>query len=354
MPAFVYEQFPVRVRFGEGAVAELAAEARLAGIRRAMVLSTPEQHPQALMAADLLGELSCAVFDGATMHVPSTVVDRAEALAASERIGGIVAIGGGSTLGLAKALALRGNFTVIAVPTTYAGSEMTDIYGISQDGRKVTGRDRRVRPQVVVYDPALTDTLPIALSVTSGFNAMAHAVEALYAPDTNPVVGLMAQEAVRAMARGLQGLAGPQQTPGARADCLYAAWLAGAALGTTTMGLHHRVCHVLGGRLGLPHAAMHAIVLPYVLRYNAPHIAPTLSRLGTALGLPAGADVPGALRQLGRALGIPPALSALGMGTDRLTEVVDELLTPGSYRNPAPLQRAGLAQLLVDAVHGQW
>ena len=230
MQAFVYEQFPMRVRFGEGAVAELAAEARLAGIRRAMVLSTPEQRPQALMATDLLGELSCAVFDGATMHVPSTVVDRAEALAASAGIDGIVAIGGGSTLGLAKALALRGSYVVIAVPTTYAGSEMTDIYGISQDGRKVTGRDRRVRPQVVVYDPELTDTLPIGLSVTSGFNAMAHAAEALYAPDTNPIVGLMAQEAVSAMARGLQGLAGPHKVPGARADCLYAAWLAGAAL----------------------------------------------------------------------------------------------------------------------------
>jgi maleylacetate reductase len=285
------------------------------------------------------------------MNVPSTVVADAAALAASRGIDGIVAIGGGSTLGLAKALALGNGYPIIAVPTTYAGSEMTPIYGITEDGRKKTGRDKRVLPQTVIYDPVLTETLPLEMSATSGLNAVAHAVEALYAPDTNPIVVLMAQEAIRAMASGLKGLG---TSPTARSECLYAAWLAGAALGTTTMGLHHRICHVLGGKLNLPHAAMHAVVLPYVLRYNAAYIAPTLNRISIALGVGLGADVPHELRSLGISLGIPNSLSALGMGPERIDEITEELLESGAYVNPAPLQRAGLQKLLLSALHGDW
>jgi alcohol dehydrogenase class IV len=180
---------------------------------------------------------------------------------------------------------------------------------------------------------------------------MAHAVEALYAPDTNPIVGLMAQESIRAMSRGLKGLG---TTAAARSDCIYAAWLAGAALGSTTMGLHHRICHVLGGRFGLPHAEMHAVVLPYALRYNAPSIRPALASIAKALGDVDTSDVPRAVRELGRTLGLPTSLGAIGMPLNEISEVIDDLLAPGNYVNPAPLQRAGLQQMLVDAVHGAW
>jgi len=351
MLPFVYQQSAMRVRFGEGALAHLGDEADRADLKRILVLCTPEQRQQAAEVADLLGLRVQAVFDGATMHVPAAVVGTAAALA--ERCGadGVVAIGGGSTLGLAKALALSSGLTILAVPTTYAGSEMTDIWGITQDGRKTTGRDKRVLPRAVIYDPRLTESLPVAMSVSSGFNAMAHAVEALYAPDTNPIVGLMAQESIRAMARGLKGL-GTATT--ARSDCLYAAWLAGAALGSTTMGLHHRICHVLGGRFGLAHAEMHAVVLPYALRYNAPSIGPALASIATALGDVEAFDVPGAVRALGRTLGLPASLGAIGMQLDKIPDAINDLLVPGNYVNPAPLQRAELQQMLVDAVHGAW
>lgn len=351
MNPFVYQQFPVRIRFGEGSVRQLSEEAALAGMRRALVLCTPEQKAQAQMAAELLGDRFDAIFDGAQMHVPSSVVADAAALARRRGNDGIVAIGGGSTLGLAKALALEEGHQIIAVPTTYAGSEMTTIYGITTEGRKKTGRDQRVLPKTVIYDPVLTESLPREMSVTSGLNAVAHAVEALYAPDTNPIVGLMAQEAIRAMTTGLKGLG---TSPTARSDCLYAAWLAGAALGTTTMGLHHRICHVLGGKLNLPHAAMHSVVLPYVLRYNAAHIASTLDRISIAMGLGIGADVPRELRNLGTSLGIPTSLSAIGMGPERIDEITGELLESGAYVNPAPLQRPGVQKLLLDALHGDW
>ncbi|MEY2684021.1 MAG: hypothetical protein RJA09_1165, partial [Pseudomonadota bacterium] len=181
MRDFVYNGQPSRVVFGPGALAHLEREIDLLGAQRALVLSTPEQTQQAQMVADRLGARAAGVFPRAVMHVP--IETAREAREEARRLGAdcAIAIGGGSTTGLGKAIAMDSGLPILAIPTTYAGSEMTPIYGITEAGLKKTGKDPRVLPRTVIYDPELTLTLPVAMSVTSGMNAIAHAAEGLYA-----------------------------------------------------------------------------------------------------------------------------------------------------------------------------
>ncbi|RYY95877.1 MAG: maleylacetate reductase, partial [Comamonadaceae bacterium] len=269
MKAFVYVGQPARVVFGAGALARLGDEVAALGARRALVLSTPEQRGLAERVAALLGDRAAGVFDRAVMHVPIETAREARELARSLGADCAVAVGGGSTTGLGKAIALDSGLPIIAVPTTYAGSEMTPIYGITEGGLKKTGRDPRVLPRTVLYDPELTLGLPLRMSVTSGINAIAHAAEALYAPDANPVMNLMAKEGIRAVARALPAIKLRANDVDARGDALYGAWLCGTVLGNVGMALHHKLCHTLGGSFGLPHAETHTIVLPHALAYNA-------------------------------------------------------------------------------------
>jgi hypothetical protein len=205
--AFVYEAPPGRVVFGAGSIASVADEARRLGMGNALVLSTPGRAGEAERAAGLLGERAGGVFAGARMHTPVDVTDAAMEIVREKGIDGTVAIGGGSTTGLGKAIALRTNLPQIVIPTTYAGSEMTDMLGETSGGEKQTVRDPKVRPETVIYDVDLTVGLPKSVSISSGLNAMAHAVEALYAKDGNPVLSLMAEEGIRAIGRALPKIA---------------------------------------------------------------------------------------------------------------------------------------------------
>ena len=282
------------------------------------------------------------------MHVPVEVARRAGEVAASVDADGCVAVGGGSAIGLGKALALERELPVVAVPTTYAGSEMTPVWGLTEDGVKRTGREPRVQPVAVVYDPALTLAMPPELTATSGMNALAHAVEGLYAPDASPITSLMAEEGVRAFAAALPALADDGADLEARAEALYGAWLCGSVLGSTTMGLHHKLCHVLGGTLGLPHAATHTVVLPYVLAFNAPAAPEASSALARALG----ADHPvRALRDLSGSLGTPRSLRELGMAEGDIERVVD-LAVASPYANPRPVDAGDVEALLRAAWAG--
>ena len=203
MREFVFNGQPSRVVFGPGSLIHMEREIEHLGARRALVLSTPEQAQQAQMVADRLGSRAAGIFPRAVMHVP--IETAREAREAARRLGAdcAVAIGGGSTVGLGKAIALESGLPILAIPTTYAGSEMTPIYGITEAGLKKTGRDARVLPRTVIYDPELTLSLPVMMSVTSGLNAIAHAAEGLYAQDSNPVMDLMAEEGIRALAQAL-------------------------------------------------------------------------------------------------------------------------------------------------------
>ncbi|MFL6694112.1 MAG: maleylacetate reductase, partial [Ramlibacter sp.] len=282
--SFVYTSQPGRVVFGAGSLQHLAREIEALGARRALVLSTPEQRTSAEHVAALLGERAAGIFDGAVMHVP--IESAREAREVARRLGAdcAVAIGGGSTTGLGKAIALDSGLPILSIPTTYAGSEMTPIYGLTEAGLKKTGRDPRVLPRTVIYDPELTLTLPVALSVTSGINAIAHAAEGLYAVDGNPVMDLMAAEGIAALGRALPAIRVDPGDIAARSDALYGAWLCGTVLGNVGMALHHKLCHTLGGTFNLPHAQTHTIVLPHALAYNALAAPRAMERIAGALG----------------------------------------------------------------------
>ncbi len=346
---FVYQALPMRVTFGAGRAAHIAAELDHLGLGRVLVLCTPGQQSTARIVADGLGNRCAGMFPGAVMHVPVEVADQACRIAADLDADGCVAVGGGSTVGLGKAVALRYGLPIVAVPTTYAGSEMTPVWGVTEAGVKRTGRDRLVLPSSVVYDPDLTLSLPLGLSVASGLNAVAHAAEALYAPDVSPIVALMAEEGARSMVTALPRIAAAPADPAARADALRGAWLCGAVLGATTMSLHHKLCHVLGGTFNLPHAQVHTVILPHALAFTLPSAPAAADALGRALG--AAQDVPGALQALAADLGAQTALASLGMPADGVPEVVRQVLaTP--YASPRPVTADAVRALLERAMIG--
>lgn len=352
MASFIYTSRAQRVVFGPGSLGGLAAELDALGLRRALVLCTPPQRAQAEQVAALLGAARVAgIFDQAVMHVPIETARQARQVASELGADCAVAVGGGSTIGLGKAIALDSGLPVIAVPTTYAGSEMTPIYGITEAGLKKTGKDDRVLPRSVIYDPELSLSLPAAMSVTSGINAIAHAAEGLYAADGNPIMDLMAQEGIRALARALPVIAGGAEGDAlrpARSDALYGAWLCGTVLGSVGMALHHKLCHTLGGSFNLPHAETHTVVLPHALAYNAPAAPRAMARIAEALGAAHAAQ---GMFDLARSLGAPTALRDIGLREADLDVACDiALKTP--YPNPRPLERAALRALLQDAYEG--
>lgn len=299
-----------RIVFASGAADRTGDEAERAGMARVLVVASASGRAVADRVTAVLGDRFVGRFDDAATHVPEHVVARATVLARESGADGCVAVGGGSAIGLAKALALDLGLTVLAVPTTYAGSEMTPVWGRTADGRKTTGRDPRVLPVGVLYDPDLSLALPTPLSVVSGFNAIAHAVEGLYSPDRSPLLELAATEGIRLMLGALPRIVRRRDDADARGDALTAAWLCGSVLGATAMGLHHRICHVLGGTWNLPHAETHTVVLPYVVQLladAAPGMADSVIRAG-------GFDDPAAgLQQRARALGAPSSLGELGL-----------------------------------------
>ncbi|MDO5058114.1 MAG: maleylacetate reductase [Lautropia sp.] len=349
MKPFFYQSLPMRVRFGEGAMAHVAEEVEHLGAKAALVLCTPQQRDSAEAVMKALGDRAAGIFDGAVMHVPIETAEAARQAAADLGADCCVAIGGGSTIGLGKAIAMTSPLPIIAIPTTFAGSEMTPIYGITEGGLKRTGRDPQVLPRSVIYDPALTATLPPRIAATSGINAIAHSVEALYAQDANPIISLMAEESIRALARSLPRLVDSEgRDAGANAEALYGAWLAGACLGAVGMAIHHKLCHTLGGTFNLPHAEMHTIVLPHAVAYNREAAPEAMARISQALG---GGDPAVGLYELARRLNVPLALKDIGMPEDGL-ERAATLATENPYYNPRPIERDAILALLRDAWQG--
>lgn len=355
MKDFVYNGQPSRVVFGAGAIAYLEREIELLGVNRALVLSTPGQRQQAQRVAERLGSRAAGVFAQAVMHVPIETAREASTEARRLNADCTVAVGGGSTTGLGKAIALDSGLPIIAIPTTYAGSEMTPIYGITADALKKTGRDARVLPRTVIYDPELTLGLPMASSITSGMNAIAHAAEGLYARDGNPVMDLMAEEGIRALAQALPAIRRDGRDIDARSDALYGAWLCGTVLGNVGMALHHKLCHTLGGSFNLPHAEVHTVVLPQAIAFNASTAPEAMARIERALGAAGRASAAAALFDLARDNEAPVALRDIGIkeaDLDRATEIA--LRNP--YWNPrqiGPAQQTEIRQLLQNAFEGR-
>lgn len=351
MRSFVSTVGVSRVIFGAGTIEQVRGEAQRLSGSRVMLISggSPAPRKDVERLREALGDLVVAEFDGAAMHTPVEVTEQALNLVRDLRVDCLVAIGGGSTTGLAKALAVRTDLPQVIVPTTYAGSEVTPVLGETAHGRKVTSSSPDILPETVVYDVELTLGLPIAMSVTSGVNALAHAVEAVYSPDATPVTDAMALEAIAAIARSLPALYDNPTDIEARAELLQAAWLAGTCLGAVGMGLHHKLCHTLGGAFGLPHAETHTVVLPHAMAYNAPAAPEAMDRIARALGVP---DAPTGVFDLIRRVGGPTSLRDLGMAESDIDRAAG-LATSQPYPNPRELTRAGVANLLRDAWHGR-
>lgn len=333
--------------FGVGTEARVAEQLVSLGARRVLLLCQERHRAGADRVAAALGGRSIGIFSEVAQHVPRDLADRASARATELHADWVVAHGGGSTVGLAKAIALQSDVRIAAIPTTYAGSERTNIWGLSADGQKQTGRDDRVLPQLVVYDPELSRGLPLMLSQQSLLNAMAHSVEALYAADATPRAREAAAESLEPLLRALRGLAAQPDDLALRSDALYGAYLAGTALGRATMGLHHKLAHVLGGSFGLPHAPTHAVILPYVVAFNAPRAPEALEVMQHALGAD---DVPALLWDTAQRLGLPTAVSKLGLRRQDLARAA-ELVLEATSNNPRELTRATLLELLSDAWH---
>ena len=347
MNPFVYSGLPMRVVFGAGSVAELAKEVDRLGAKRALLLATPGRTAMVKSVADPLGIRVAGVFDRVVMHTPLELAEEARRLAASVQADCCVVVGGGSTIGFGKAIALTSALPLLAVPTTYSGSEMTTIWGISEGGAKKTGRDPKVLPKTVIYDPALTLDLPPHVSAASGMNAMAHCVEALYAHDGNPIVSMMAEEGIRALASALPRVMENPKDIEARSDALYGAWLAGCTISTTSIALHHKLCHVLGGSFNLPHAETHSIVLPHAVRYNE-SAAEAMRRIERALGA---RDAAAAIYDLEKKLRLPLRLADIGMKEQDL-ERAARIAADAPYPNPRKVEYAPVLELLRHAYEG--
>ena len=349
--SFSYDAIPGRVVFGVGTRRTLRDEATALGSERVLMVASPDEDALAADIAAVLGDLVVGRFGDVVQHVPVEKANDAAALTRAVGADTVVTIGGGSATGFGKAIALDLDVRLIALPTTYAGSEMTTIWGLTDGDHKQTGRDPRVKPDVVVYDPELTLTLPPRIAGPSGMNALAHSVEALYGPGANPVISAMALESIRALAHSLPIVVTNPDDLSARTDALYGAYLGGVALATGGTALHHKTCHVLGGMFNVNHGDMNAVILGHALAYNSTAIPELIPRISDALGV-AGPDAPRALFELAAAIGAPTSLESIGVPADGLDEAARRILIDAAA-NVRPPEEGSIRQMLDDAFHGR-
>ncbi|XDG05997.1 hypothetical protein ABKA04_005612 [Annulohypoxylon sp. FPYF3050] len=351
MDSFEYNASPARVVFGSGTIKKVPEELIRAQVSKPFLLSTPQQVSHIELLKNVLGNVVSGIFTEATMHTPVDVTERALDQIRSSGADSIISIGGGSTVGLGKALSIRTGLFHLTIPTTYAGSEVTPILGETDSGRKTTRSDPKILPSAVVYDVDLTMTLPINLTATSGVNAIAHAVEALYARNTNPIINLLAQEGVKALANSLPVLISEPSSQTARSSALYGAWLCGTCLGSVGMSIHHKLCHTLGGSFNLPHSETHTIVLPHALSYNAPKVPEAMKALAAVLPGSEG-DATKGLNILLRKLKVERGLKALGMQESDIDKAAD-IAVSNPYWNPRPIERGPIRELIRRAWAGE-
>lgn len=340
----------VRVVFGLGALSRVAGEALALG-GRVLLIAGPHEDIAAATVAERLGAHLVSRVREVAQHVPRALADQTVHRALQLDTDVLLAVGGGSATGLAKAVALQAGLPIVAVPSTYAGSEMTPIWGLSDQQGKTTGRDPRVLPRTVVYDPTLTTSLPAQVSGPSAMNALAHALEALYAPEGTGELAAIAEEAIRTLAASAPLVVTNPDDLAARAEALFGAWLAGWTLGAATMGLHHKLAHVLGGSYGLPHAGVHSALLPQVAAFNAPAAPEAFTRTAVALGVGDPDRVAPALFDLVRRVGAPTSLAELGLAEQAL-EHVAATVAAGAVANPRHVSKTDLVDLLRTAYAG--
>ena len=346
---FTYKALPAHVTFGRGSRAKIGQELDRLGITRAILLSTPGQAPLAEEIAGEIGKRAATIFPGAAMHTPVDVTASALEAVASSKADGILSVGGGSTIGLGKAIALRTDLRQLVVPTTFAGSEMTPIIGQTENGVKTTQKTMRVLPEAVIYDPDLVTALPGRVAGPSGMNAIAHSVEGLYAEEANPIVSMMAEESIRSLGRALPLILDKPDEADAWDEAVYGAFLAGICLGSVGMAIHHKICHTLGGTFDLPHADIHCLMLPYSAAYNREATPDAMARIAKALDA---SDGPAALYELMQKTATKKSLKEFGLSEADLDKAAD-MSVKNPYYNPRPVTREGVREMLQAAYEGR-
>ena len=348
MISFTFDAQASRVVFGEGCFSQLPQEIEHLGASRVMLVATAGRSSLAERAREAIGDKVVEAFERAVPHVPEDIARSARDVAIGSNADLLIALGGGSAIGVAKAVALTASLPIIAVPTTYGGSEMTPIWGLTKNGIKETGRNARVQPRGVIYDPDLTLSLPARTTASSGLNAMAHCVEALYAVDANPLTTAAALEGLKLLSSALPRITAAIGDREQRSLALCGAWLGGYALGTVQMALHHKLCHTLGGAFNLPHADTHAVLLPYTAAYNRDAAAGAMRRAAETMGVE---DAPLKILAIARMIDAPLSLQEIGMSSTDLDRAAS-LAMERQYPNPALVTRDGVRALLDAAMIG--
>lgn len=348
MNPFTYDALSNRVVFGAGSRRTVREEAERLQAKRVLLIADEHDRERSDEIAGYLGELCVALFTDVVQHVPLAQATCVRELATEVGADATVTFGGGSATGYGKVIALSHHLPQLCIPTTYAGSEQTPIWGLTSGNEKQTGRDLAVLPKVVLYDPELTVALPVAIAGPSGMNALAHSVEGLYGAGANPISSVVAFESIRVLVEHLPRLVARPGDVDERSNVLYGAYLAGAVLAVTGPSLHHKICHVLGGLYGLDHGQMNAVVLPYALQFNAPAIPQLYERLSDLLN----GDASTMIYDLATTLGVPQDLTSIGFPVDGVA-VAAPLVAKAAEGNVRPIAMAQAAELLESCVSGQ-
>jgi len=338
-----------RVRFRVGAAGDLAALMAETGATKALVVcsaSGPARYRDLLTG---LGPKLADIYAGAETHCPEHTAFAALTAFARSGADCVVSIGGGSTIGLGKFIQVKSGRPHFCLPTTYCGSEMTPIYGMKIGEEKRTWRDPAAIPRVVIYDPLLSASLPPLDTVTTAMNGLAHCVEALYPERPNPIASAYALMGIRGFARAMPVLAADPRNSAARAEALYASYLGGLVVDMVGIGLHHKLCHVIGGMTDVPHGVSNAIVLPHVLAFNAPSLPAEMKAMAAALDA---GDPAGALFALAERAGAPTALKDFGVDEARL-DAMAAATAAIKFFNPRPVHEADVRTILAGAFDGR-
>lgn len=378
MVPFEYVTAAQKVVFGAGALDQLVEVVEAFGWRRLLLCTIPRFETEGVVerVRSNLGERLAAVYGGVAPHVQAPQVGEATALAQAEDVEAVIGLGGGSAIGLAKAVSLaleeirlgrpaRAAYPtdqplvpVVAIPTTYAGSEMTPIYGVTEVDkgrtRKVTVTDIKVTPRVTLYDPLLTLGTPPQMTASSGINALAHCIEAAYAINKNPLATAAALAGARYISQALPLAVADGGDVAARAGLMAGAHLAATAVATAKIGLHHGLCHVLGGTAGVPHGIANGIMLPHAMRFNADATAPEQAEVARALGLSGGDELAlaeaaaEAIYKLIGSIGLPQRLRDASVRLGALPKLAEIALRSSAVQNnPKPIHDASQVEAIL-------
>lgn len=349
-PGDVFNATPARIVFGAGSSAQVAAEVKRLGASRALVVSTPGRSAMAQAAVDALGAQCVGLLPEAVSQVPIELARRARARARELGTDCIVSVGGGASIGMGKAIALDMAVPVIAIPTTYSGSEMTGFCGITIEGVKRMHQSLRMLASCVIFDPELTVGLPVPVSAASALNALAHCVDAMVVASCSPIMAMAAAEGARVIAGAIPAVVRNPQDINARTELMYGGYLSGAAL-AGGFALQHGVAHVLGGSFNVAHGTSHALVLPHAAAHHAAQVPQMMEPLARAMGLKTG-DLGAGIFDLLASLQLPTSLKELGFKEQDLDRVAQISIETDNGENPYPVTLAAVRRMLDNIYHG--